>query len=140
VFHSSSFISRSALTALCLACTEDELEDCANSILGQFEDENYGSDELWREADCIRYFAGQINEDELIQLAHNHRYTLAMFHCSIAFKSFARGERQRAREHFQLAVDTDTIGSSDYDIALAYLTRMKADETWPQWLKEDHET
>lgn len=36
------------------------------------------------------------------------------YHCTIAFKYLARGNRRLAFEHFQRAVETHTVGSSDY--------------------------
>jgi hypothetical protein len=132
----SPFIRRRALAALCLACPKDDIEAYARTAHSSISDDMYAVDDLWKGEACVRYYAGLISADELLAQAGDHRFALSNFHCTIAMKCLAERDRAGALQHFQAAVDTETFQSADFELARAYLTRMKADARWPYWLDD----
>ena len=50
---------------------------------------------------------------------------------SIGLMRLANHDREGAMESFQKAVETNAIGSYDYELSRAYLERMNAEKNWP---------
>jgi hypothetical protein len=57
-----------------------------------------------------------------------------MANYAIAIKSLARGEREKAKKHFERTVATKRVGWSMYHWARAFLQRMEEDPAWPAWI------
>ncbi|MGI9471472.1 MAG: hypothetical protein ACR2NZ_08075 [Rubripirellula sp.] len=93
--------------------------------------------DAWGDEACIRYLAGEYNEDELRDAIEGRHFGSTMIGLTIAFKNLAAGKRRLAKQHFQLCVDLNQILTFDYGFAEAYLSKMNTDPNWPEWSSEN---
>jgi hypothetical protein len=56
-------------------------------------------------------------------------------HTEIGLFQLADGDRAGAREHFQKAVETHTIGAYVWAWSRMFLERLKNDSAWPPWIQ-----
>jgi tetratricopeptide (TPR) repeat protein len=83
---------------------------------------------------CLRYNAGELTADELLQGAGRSRWDQCLAHYFIGMRKLAEGDRKAAREHFDLAVKTRAAGWGEYDMSWVFQARLVNDPTWPPWI------
>jgi hypothetical protein len=88
---------------------------------------------------CLRYNAGEISADELVQLTGRSQWDQCLAHYYVAMTKLAEGDREGAKEHFKKAVKTRATGWSEYDMSWVFLSRMENDPTWPPWIPQGPE-
>ena len=79
----------------------------------------------------LKYFAGDLSEQELLEYAHPFHTSMCHMEHMVGVWHLARGDREAARKHLEASVATGRIGWGSYARAKAYLKRM--DEN-PRWL------
>ena len=79
----------------------------------------------------LKYFAGDISEDELLQFARPFHTSLCHIEHMVGVSHLAKGEWEAARKHLEASVATGRVGWGSHARAKAYLKRM--DEN-PRWL------
>jgi tetratricopeptide (TPR) repeat protein len=83
---------------------------------------------------CVRYNAGELSADELVQRAGRSQWDQCLAHYNIAMTKLAEGDREGAREHFDKAVKTRASGWGEYDLSWVFRNRLDKDRTWPPWI------
>jgi tetratricopeptide (TPR) repeat protein len=84
---------------------------------------------------CVRYNAGELSADELLQAAGRSQWDQCLAHYNIAMTKLAEGDRKGAREHFDRAVKTRAWGWGEYDMSWVFQTRLN-DPNWPPWIPQ----
>ena len=129
--HSATIGRLQSLFALCLVSGPSEIKnDAVRAAEGSLPQAGSTGGVL-SVSRCIEYLADQKSEADLLKESAEHGYSAVMAHCTIAMLSLARREHQKARDHFESAVATQTIGSLGYEWARACLARMENDRLWP---------
>jgi hypothetical protein len=117
-------------------------------LLGQKEDAVKASKALLEQKDrfytlrrepilrCVRYNAGELSADKLLQDAGTSRWDQCLAHYNIAMTKLAEGDRDGALKHFEEAVKTRAWGWGEYDLSWVFRDRLKKDPTWPPWIPE----
>jgi tetratricopeptide (TPR) repeat protein len=80
---------------------------------------------------CLRYNAGIISDEELLQSAERSRWNQCLAHYSIAMTKLAEGDREGAKKHFDKAVETRAWGWGEYDMSRVFQARLAKDPNWP---------
>jgi hypothetical protein len=142
--------------ARALKAAEDFTESCRDGaavadaqsvrrLLGQKEDAVKASKALLKRPElfytlrrepilqCVRYNAGELSADELLQSAGRSRWNQCLAHYNIAMTKLAEGDREGAKKHFDKAVETRAWGWGEYDLSWVFRDRLKA-PTWPPWI------
>jgi tetratricopeptide (TPR) repeat protein len=83
---------------------------------------------------CLRYNAGELSEDELLQCAGSSRWNQCLAHYNIAMTKLAEGDREGAKKHFDRAVKTRAWGCGEYDMSWVFRHRLAKDPNWPPWI------
>jgi hypothetical protein len=83
---------------------------------------------------CLRYNAGELSADDLIQGAQGSRWDLCMAHFFVAMTKLAEGDRKGAQEHFDEAVKTRAFIWGTYEMSWVFQARLAKDPTWPPWI------
>jgi tetratricopeptide (TPR) repeat protein len=83
---------------------------------------------------CVRYNAGELSEDELIQGAKGSQWDQCLAHYNIAMTKLAEGDRKGAKEHFNEAIKTRAWGWGEYDLSWVFRDRLKKEPNWPPWI------
>jgi tetratricopeptide (TPR) repeat protein len=83
---------------------------------------------------CVRYKAGELSADKLLQDAGRSRWDQCLAHYNIAMTKLAEGDREGARDHFDKAVKTRAAGWGEYDLSWVFRDRLDKDRTWPPWI------
>jgi tetratricopeptide (TPR) repeat protein len=78
----------------------------------------------------LKYFAGDIDEEELLEFAYPFHSSVCHTEHMVGVWHLARGNREEARKHLKASVATGRIGWGSYARAKAYLNRMKEDSRW----------
>ena len=81
------------------------------------------------------YYAGELDEEEMLQRAGPLNNAKSMAHYAIAMKSLALGDRGKAKDHFQKTAQTGMVGAWNYHWAKAFLECLE-DPKWPSWNAE----
>ncbi len=123
----SPLIRRNALYSLCMACPKDMRQNAVRAASVRSAVSEAGFDPFGEEA-MVKYLAGQLSEDELLEKAASHRYFLANAQFTIGMVYLATGRQKEAREHLEKAVTPRAFESFDYAWAKAYLARL--DDGW----------
>jgi hypothetical protein len=125
-----------AQSVLCLLWRKAEAAEASKALLAQ-KDRFYT---LRREPilRCLRYNAGELSADELLQGAGRSRWDQCLAHYNIAMTKLAEGDRKGAKEHFNEAVKTRAWGWGEYDLSWVFRDRL-ADPTWPPWIPLERE-
>jgi hypothetical protein len=84
---------------------------------------------------CLRYNAGELTADELLQGAGRSQWDQCLAHYNVAMTKLAGGDRQGAREHFDKVVKTRAFIWGAYDLSWVFLARLD-DPAWPPWIPE----
>jgi tetratricopeptide (TPR) repeat protein len=85
---------------------------------------------------CVRYNAGKLTADQLLEAAGRSRWDQCLAHYNIAMTKLGEGDRDGAREHFDKAVKTRASGWGEYDMSWVFWTRLVNDPTWPPWIPQ----
>ena len=85
---------------------------------------------------CLRYNAGDLPEDDLVQRAKGSRWNQCLAHYYVAMTKLAEGDRNGAREHFETVVKTRAFLWGAYDMSWVFEARLRKDPTWPPWIRE----
>jgi tetratricopeptide (TPR) repeat protein len=85
---------------------------------------------------CLRYNAGIISADELLQSAGRSRWNQCLAHYNIAMTKLGEGDREGAKKHFDKAVETRAWGWGEYDMSWVFRHRLTKDPKWPPWIPE----
>jgi serine/threonine protein kinase/predicted Zn-dependent protease len=85
---------------------------------------------------CLRYNAGELSADELLQGAGSSKWDQCLAHYNIAMTKLAEGDRNAALDHFDKAVKTRASGWAEYDMSWVFRARLKNDPTWPPWIPQ----
>jgi hypothetical protein len=118
---------RYALVALCLVDDPSEVQRRARLSERALQAESGCGGSLFGKAACVTYFA-ELDEKEFLKKANGGSFSMCMAHFTIAMARLAAKDREGASEHFRRAVDTNAIGSYDYELARAYLDRMENED------------
>jgi hypothetical protein len=119
-------------TVLCMLGRKGDAVEASKALLGQ--PERFYT--LRREPilRCLRYNAGELSADELLQGAGRSRWDQCMAHYSIAMTKLSEGDRKGAKEHFDKAIKTGATGWGEYDMSWVFQARLAKDPTWPPWI------
>jgi serine/threonine protein kinase len=85
----------------------------------------------------LMLFSGRWNEQELLKRASSANSRLREFFAHVCLGHhylYVEPDRERAKRHFERAVETGPIASEATVWAQSYLDLLK-DETWPSWLR-----
>jgi hypothetical protein len=85
---------------------------------------------------CVRYNAGELSEDKLLQDAGRSQWDQCLAHYSIAMAKLADGDREGAKKHFDKAVETRAWGWGEYDMSRVFQGRLAKDPNWPPWIQK----
>ncbi len=83
---------------------------------------------------ALEYCAGRRSADELLDSLRGSRADLVNAHLCVALTALAEGNREEARKHFRLCMQTRFIEFLPYDVGTMLLGRMEHDPTWPPWI------
>jgi tRNA A-37 threonylcarbamoyl transferase component Bud32 len=83
---------------------------------------------------CLRYNAGDLPEDDLVQRAKGSRWNQCLAHYYVAMTKLAEGDRKGAKEHFDKVVKTRAYGWGEYEMSWVFRARLANDPTWPPWI------
>jgi hypothetical protein len=83
---------------------------------------------------CLRYNAGGLPEDDLVQGAKGSRWNQCLAHYYVAMTKLAEGDRNGAKEHFDKVVKTRAFGWGEYEMSWVFRARLANDPTWPPWI------
>jgi tetratricopeptide (TPR) repeat protein len=79
---------------------------------------------------CAQYNAGELTEDKLLEAAGRSQWDQCLAHYNIAMTKLREGDRQGARDHFDMAVKTRAWGWGEYDLSWVFRDRLE-DPKWP---------
>jgi tetratricopeptide (TPR) repeat protein len=85
---------------------------------------------------CLRYNAGELPEDDLVQGAKGSRWNQCLAHYYVAMTKLAARDRKGALEHFDKVVKTRAFGWGEYEMSWVFQARLANDPTWPPWIPE----
>jgi hypothetical protein len=88
---------------------------------------------IWR---CLRYNAGDLSADDLLQGAKGSRWNECLAHHYIAMTHLADGDRIGAKKHFDQVVETRATLWGTYDMSWVFQARLEKGSTWPPWIPE----
>jgi hypothetical protein len=88
---------------------------------------------------CLRYNAGELSADKLLQSAGRSRWNQCLAHYNIAMTKLAERDREGAKKHFDKAVETRAWGWGEYDMSCVFKDRLEKDPTWPPWIPQRRE-
>ena len=82
---------------------------------------------------ALQYFAAELDEREMLDRAYPVAESMCVAHLIAGVKNL-EDDRERAREHFQTAIDTGVMGWGTYSLAKSFLSRMdeNAEHNWPR--------
>jgi hypothetical protein len=119
---------------LCLLGRKGDAVKASKALLGQPERfYTLRSEPILR---CVRYNAGKLSADKLLQDAGRSQWDQCLAHYNIAMTKLAEGDRKGAQEHFDKAVKTRASGWGEYDMSWVFQARLAKDPTWPRWIPE----
>ena len=82
----------------------------------------------------VEHYAGLLSEEEMLQRAGPFSNAQCMAHFSIGMRALSRGDREKAKRHFQETVASRQVGWYNYYLAKGFLLRMEKDPEWPNWI------
>jgi tetratricopeptide (TPR) repeat protein len=82
----------------------------------------------------LEFGSGELTAEKLLAAAGSSRNHQCEANFLIGMALLSQGDRNGARTHFRKAVDTHVVWYVDHTWSLAFLSRLDADPTWPQWL------
>jgi tetratricopeptide (TPR) repeat protein len=85
---------------------------------------------------CLRYNAGDLPANELIDGAKGSRWNQCLAHYYVAMTKLAEGNRKAAEEHFDKVVKTRAFQWGPYDMSWVFQARLAKDPTWPRWISK----
>jgi tetratricopeptide (TPR) repeat protein len=80
---------------------------------------------------CLRFNAGNLSEDELVQGAKGSRWNQCLAHYYVAMRKLAEGDRKGAQDHFDRVVKTRAFIWGTYDLSWVFQARLAKDPKWP---------
>ncbi len=87
----------------------------------------------------LMLFSGRWNEQELLKRATSANSRIREFFAYVClghYYLYVEPDRERAKQHFERAVETGPVASEATVWAQSYLDLLE-DETWPRWLQRD---
>jgi len=84
--------------------------------------------------DELKYLAGLIPENELLEAAGNSARDRGLAHHLIGIRRLAAGDRAGAREYFEKSAATTVFHWGEVGWSRVWAARMKRDPEWPNWL------
>jgi hypothetical protein len=115
---------RYALYALALVDTSAEVQKAAERAQDVRRQESQTTSGVFGLARCVTYMADG-DEPALKERVRGHAYSKCMAHFTIAMMRLADDKSEEAYKHFSDAVETNAIGSFDYELARAHKRRME---------------
>jgi tetratricopeptide (TPR) repeat protein len=88
---------------------------------------------IWR---CLRYNAGDLSADDLLDGAKGSLWNECLAHHYIAMTHLADGDRIGAKKHFNQVIETRATLWGTYDMSWVFQARLKKDPTWPPWIPQ----
>jgi predicted Ser/Thr protein kinase/tetratricopeptide (TPR) repeat protein len=88
---------------------------------------------IWQ---CLRYNAGGLSADDLLQGAKGSRWNECLAHHYIAMTHLAHGDRIGAKKHFDQVVETRATLWGTYDMSWVFQHRLETDPNWPPWIRK----
>ncbi|HEY7153398.1 MAG TPA: hypothetical protein VH575_05515 [Gemmataceae bacterium] len=85
---------------------------------------------------CLRYNAGELTADELVQRAGRSQWDQCLAHYHVAMTKLAQGDRKGAQEHFDKVIKTRAYGWGEYEMSWVFQARLK-DPSWPPWIPKE---
>jgi tetratricopeptide (TPR) repeat protein/predicted Ser/Thr protein kinase len=121
-------------SVLCLLGKKEQAVKASKALLAQ--PESFFSLRQEPILQCLRYNAGDISADELLQSAGRSRWNQCLAHYNIAMTKLADGDREGAKKHFDKAVETRARGWGEYHLSWVFQARLKKDSKWPPWIPQ----
>src|SRR5262249_15246904 len=75
----------------------------------------------------LDFYCGDLSAERLLEIAGASRWHQCEAHYAIALDHLARGDRVKAREHFQKVIDTRVWGFTEFSWAQTFLACMDRD-------------
>jgi len=82
----------------------------------------------------LAFDCGELSPEQLLDRAGTSQWDLTEGNFHVGMKYLADGDRARAKERFQAAVDTGVFGFWEYEWSDLILSMMKHDPNWPSWI------
>ena len=122
-----------SLFGLCLA---GDLNDVQRLVVENHRQIDQGS-ERFANAACLNYLAepSPAQEERLLRKATQNGYAAINAQFAIALARLAVRDRAGAVKNLEECTSRTAIGNLSYEMARAFLLRMKADPAWPGWLQ-----
>jgi len=89
----------------------------------------------WRHH-LLAFTCGDIDAEEFLKRSAESRIDLCQAHFFVAMSHLARGERSKARQHFQTGSQLKIVGSLEEAISRSLLVQLERDPAWPRWIPE----
>jgi hypothetical protein len=120
---------------LCLLGKKGDAVEPSKSLLKR-QDQSYAlrRDPIMR---CVRYIAGELSAEELLDRAGRSQWDQCLAHYYIAMSKLAEGDRNRAQVHFDKVVKTRAFLWGTYDMSWVFQARLRKDRTWPPWISKE---
>jgi tetratricopeptide (TPR) repeat protein len=119
-------------SVLCLLGKKDDAVEASKALLKQPERfYSLRREPIWR---CLRFNAGDLSAEELVQLAGRSQWDQCLAHHYVAMTKLAEGDREEARKHFDKVVKTRAFLWGTYDMSWVFRARLANDPTWPPWI------
>jgi hypothetical protein len=85
---------------------------------------------------CLRFKAGELPADDLIQGAKGSQWDQCLAHYFVAMTKLAEGDREGAKEHLDKVVKTRAFLWGAYDLSWVFQARLAKDASWPPWIQK----
>ncbi|MGM0490654.1 MAG: hypothetical protein ACQESR_28335, partial [Planctomycetota bacterium] len=123
-----------ALCALCLGGDWNEVQQLARQSPRHVD---WGL-ERFANKSCLDFLAGRLSQEKLLENVRLNKnqngYAAINAHFTIAMSRFALRDRGGALKHLEECGAITAVDNLSYEMARAFLRRMKSDPTWPRWL------
>jgi serine/threonine protein kinase len=123
-----------AQAVLCLLGMKEAAVEASRTLLRQLRKERSSTLRSGPLLRCMRYNAGEITADKLVEDAGRSRWDQCLAHYYVGMRKLAEGDRDEAREHFAKVVETRAFIWGPYDFSWVFLARLEKDPAWPPWI------
>lgn len=82
----------------------------------------------------LGHWAGRVSAEDAVASAGASRLAQCRAHFLVGLFALSKGERERAREHFELGTRTGMHWRLEHQMCRALLARLQRDPQWPPWI------
>jgi len=126
--HKSWYVRAEALSILFLLGEVEQAEELAHDVLQSFDGEEFRKK-------IVAHLAGEMEGEQLLQFAGLSRKKRSDAHFHIAMRLLGEGKRDASIRHFEYCINADQINRGSFYWAKAFLTRLKDEASWPDWIE-----